>query len=211
MKIRRADERAVALAAVVQACYLVNGVARTGMVGEDSMAGCLESIFVTNPVETMDVYKSGNGVRTGLRLVTEILGDFRISEHGDTLRYTLAILALEKRLQKAPDVMRAIGAGISRVHEHFCLHEAPVTGDDIVSRLSDLYEETAGSLEPRVRVVGQQKHLKNSANTSRIRALLLAALRSAVLWRQLDGRLTQLILGRRRFLYAVNNVAEIVN
>ena len=38
------------------------------MASQDNLAGCLESIFVTNPDETMDVYNGGNGVRTGLQV-----------------------------------------------------------------------------------------------------------------------------------------------
>lgn len=211
MKMRRQEERTLALAGIAQSCYLVTGIARTGLVGEDTMTGSLESIFVTNPEETLDVYKTGNGVRTGLRVIMELLGDFRLSEHGDTLRYSLAVLGLEKQLRQAPEIMRGIGAGISRIEEHRRMQELPVTSEDIVVRLSDLYEETAGTVEPRIRVVGQQKHLQNRINTCRIRALLLAALRSAVLWRQLDGRLTQLILGRGSLLRSADNVAEILS
>ncbi len=205
------EERAIALAGTIQCCYLVDGIARSGMVGQDSMAGSLESIFVTNPDNTLDVYKSGNGIRTGLRLIHEVLGEFRVAEHGDTVRYTLAVLNLEKRLSNNPEVMRAIGAGISRIHENRMLQEMPVTADETVRQLAEVYEETAGTFEPRIRVQGKQKHLQNSHNTRRIRALLLAAIRSAVLWRQLGGRLTQLVLGRRRVVHSAMLASELVN
>ncbi len=211
MKMKRQEERILALSGIVQSCYLVTGIARTGLVGEDSMAGSLESIFVTNPKETLDVYKTGNGVRTGLRVIMEFLGDFRLSEHGDTIRYSLAVLGLEKQLREKPEIMRTIGAGISRIEEHRRMNELPVTNEEIVIRLSELYEETVGRLEPRIRVLGQQKHLQNRSNTCRIRALLLAAIRSAVLWRQLDGRLTQLVLGRGSLLRSADTVAEILS
>ena len=209
--MNRSDERVLALAGIIQCCYLVTGIARAGLVSEDSMSGSLESIFVTNPDETLDVYRSGDGVRTGLRLIMEILGDFRISEHGETVRYTLAIPGLEKRLRQSPDLLRSIGAGVSRTHEHRVLHEMPVTSEDIVWRLSDLYEETVGKLDPRILVQGQQTHLKNKTNTYRIRALLLAAIRSTVLWRQLDGHLAQLVLGRGKLLRSADNVSEILS
>jgi high frequency lysogenization protein len=211
VSISKNEERALALAGMAQACYLVTGIARTGLIGQDSMAGSLESIFVTNPKDTLDVYRDGNGVRTGLRLIQEILGDFALSDHGDTVRYMLAVAALEKKLRSKPEILHAIGAGISGVYEHRCLHELPATADEIIDRLSRLYEETAGSLEPRIRVQGQQKHLQNRINTSRIRALLLAAIRSAVLWRQVGGGVSQLVLGRRKLLVAVDKAANIIN
>ena len=211
LTVSRNDERALALAGLIQACYLVTSIARTGLVGQDSMAGSLESIFVTNPDETLDVYRGGNGVRTGLRLITELLGDFQIGEHGDTVRYVLAVISLEKRMRQAPETLRSIGAGISGIHEHRCIHELVVTDPDIIEKISRLYEDTAGSIQPRIRVQGQHEHLQNKINTTRIRALLLAALRSAVLWRQLDGRLSQLILGRGTVLRSADHAAEIIS
>lgn len=211
MNLNRSDERALALAGLLQACYLVAGVARTGLVGQDSLAGCLESVFVTNPETTLDVYGSGNGVRTGLRLVMEIFGDMKISEHGDTIRYGMSVLALEKRLRSQPEVLRAIGAGISAVQEHRIARGLGVADEDCITRLSEVYEQTAGRSEPRIRVLGQQKHLANPANQARIRALLLAALRSAVLWRQLDGRRTQFVLGRGRLLRSADHAEQLLN
>ena len=204
----KSDERALALAGCLQACYLVVGVARSGLVGQDSLQGTLESIFVTNPEKTIDVYAGGNGVRTGLRLCMEIFADFDFSTHGETLRSALAVINLEKKVARTPELLRSVGAGISAIEQHRNLNALGATEDDVVERLSTLYEETLGKVEPRIRVLGQQKHLQNRANTARIRALLLAALRSAVLWRQLDGHLTQFIFGRGKLLRSVNKAAE---
>ena len=123
MKLNKAEERALALAGLVQSCYLVAGVARTGMASQDNLTGCLESIFVTNPNETLDVYKDGHGVRKGLRLVTEILGELNISEHRETIHYVLGVLSLERRLRQTPKLMRSLGAGISAIQEHRHLNE----------------------------------------------------------------------------------------
>ncbi|MBO6565403.1 MAG: DUF489 family protein [Pseudomonadales bacterium] len=209
--MNRSDERALALAGLLQTCHLVAGVARTGLIGQDSLAGSLESVFVTNPDTTLDVYGSGNGVRTGLRLIMEIVGDLKVSEHGDTVRYAMDVLALEKRLRANPDVLRAIGAGISSVQTHRIARGLSAADEDCVNRLSELYEKTAGLSEPRVRILGQQKHLTNPANQAKIRALLMAALRSAVLWRQLDGRLTQCVLGRGKLLQSADHAEQILN
>lgn len=209
--LNRHEEKALALAGLIQACYLVSGIARTGLVGEDSMAGTLESIFVVNPDETLDVYRSGKGVRTGLRLVMEILGDLRVNEHGDTIRYLFAVINLQKQLDRQPEVLRHIGAGIERIQEHRSIQAMSVTSEDVVEKLSSLYEQTAGSIEPRIRVLGQQKHLQNSINTCRIRALLLAGLRSAVLWKQLGGGVSQWVLGRGKLIRSTENVAKLLN
>ena len=184
----------------------------TNRYGQPGQSGRLPGErFVTNPNEALDVYRGGNGVRTGLRLVSEILGELKIGEYGETIRYGMDILSLERRLRQTPKLMRSLGAGISAIQEHRHLNELNVTDEDIISRLSRLYEETAGTVQPRIRVQGQQKHLSNTMNTSRIRALLLAAIRSAVLWHQLDGRRSEWLLGRGKLLRAIDRVSEIVS
>ena len=208
--MNRDCERALALAGLIQSCYLVSGIARSGLVGEDSMSGSLDSIFVTNPDETLDVYRNGNGVRTGLRLIYEIIGDLQFSEYRETIRYIGAVLGLEQKLRQKPELMRALGAGISSIQEHRSLQELNVTNEEVIDRLSALYEQTAGTIEPRIRVLGQQKHLQNRSNTGRIRALLLAGLRSAVLWRQLGGGMMQILFGRRRLLNSTGKAAEFI-
>ena len=211
MTLTRNEERALALAGLLQACHLAGGIAARGMADQNSLVGSLEAVFVTNPETTRDVYRSGDGVRTGLRLIMEILGDLRLSEHGNTIRYAMAVLALEKRLKSSPEVMRALGAGISAVQEHRTAHGLAVADEECLSRLSDLYEQTLGRSEPRIRIFGLQKHLTNRINQGRIRALLMAALRAAVLWRQLDGRVSQCLLGRRRLLQSTGHAEQILN
>ena len=209
--MNRHEERALALAGIVQPCHLVSGIARSGMIAEDSLTGCLESIFVTNPENTLDVYRSGDGVRTGLRLLHEIIGEMNFGQHGDTIQYALALIALERKLQQRPELLRQIGAGIEAIQEHININTLAISSEDVVERLSRLYEETAGTLEPRIRIHGLQKLLQNSANTCRIRALLLAGLRSAVLWRQLDGSKSQWVLGRGKLLRSLESATNIIN
>ncbi len=204
-------ERALALAGLIQCCYLVGGIARSGMVGEDSMTGSLSSVFVVDPEETLDVYKSGNGVRTGLRLLHEILGEFHFDEYADTIRYAYAVVQLEKKLRHETAFLGAIGSGIARISQQRSVSGESVSSPPVVRQLAEVYEETAGKLTPRIRVLGQQKHLQNETNKQRIRALLLAAIRSAVLWRQLDGRVSQLIFGRKKLLQSIDIAAEMVN
>ena len=90
--------------------------------------------------------------------------------------YASAILPLEKQLRSKPEILRAVGAGLSNIQEHQSLHELSVTSEEVVDRLSGLYERTLGTVEPRIRVMGQQKHLQNQTNPRRFRALLMAGI-----------------------------------
>ena len=112
------NDKAMALAGLLQCGHLVSGIARSGLVAEDSMSGSLASIFVTNPDETIDVYQNGTGVRTGLRLLIEILDDGNYAEHSETIRYSHTLIKLEKRLRSKREILHRVGAGIRDIQEH---------------------------------------------------------------------------------------------
>ena len=65
-------------------------------------------------------------------------------------------------------------------------------------RLGALYSETLGTVRPRIMVQGSALHLNQPRTVARIRTLLLAAVRAAVLWRQVGGTRWSLLLARGR-------------
>ena len=69
--------------------------------------------------------------------------------------------------------------------------------------LGTLYADTISQLRPRIMVQGNPHYLGQAGVVSEIRALLLAAVRSALLWRQVGGSQWQFLLGRRAMLEAV--------
>ena len=209
--MQKREERSLALAGLIQSCHLISGVAKTGMISQDSLTCCLDTIFVTNPDQTLDVYKSEGSIRTGVRLITEILGAFKIREHSDTVHCALSVLSLEKRMRQTPKIMLSVSQGIFAIQQYRDLSGGSVSDEEIISRLSKLYEETASIAGPRIRIRGKQKYLANSLNTSKIRALLLAAIRSAVLWHQLGGNRVQLLIGRNKLLKATNRVSKLIS
>jgi high frequency lysogenization protein len=68
----------------------------------------------------------------------------------------------------------------------------------VTGRLAELYVSTLSLLTPRVMVNGNPQQLQQPPVVEKIRANLLAAVRSAVLWRQVGGRPWQLLLYRRQ-------------
>ena len=76
------------------------------------------------------------------------------------------------------------------------------THPQVLSGLGRLYADSISHLRPRVLVQGNPHYLGQADIVAEIRAVLLAALRSAVLWRQLDGSLWDFLL-RRRAMVAV--------
>ena len=81
-----------------------------------------------------------------------------------------------------------------RQTEHF-----HVTHENVIANLADIYSETISQIPPKIMVSGESHYLSNTDQANKIRALLLAGMRSAVLWAQLGGSRWQILLRRRRF------------
>ena len=79
------------------------------------------------------------------------------------------------------------------------------THPDVLSALGGLYADTISHLRPRVMVQGNPHYLGQPGVVAEIRAILLAAVRSAVLWRQLGGSMWDFVFSRRQMLDAVDD------
>lgn len=197
------EDRVLALAGIAQAAHLAGLAARTGMVSQDSLESSLNSIFVLNPDEPIDVYGGISGIATGLRILDELTVRRRYTEHGDVLRYGIAMVRLERQLFARPDVLTALGQRIREIDEHRRVLNPPLLGEPVIAELAALYQDHVGQLSPRIQIVGQRQHLQNEPNVNRIRSLLLSGIRSAVLWRQLGGHRWQWLFSRGRLSAAL--------
>lgn len=192
------EKRVLPLAGLVQAVHLVIGAAKNGMVAQDSIDKTLAPIFVQNPGSIAEVYAGTKNVSLGLHLVQEMLTEFRSDTHGELIKYCLAVINLEKSLSSSHEKMSALGAEIERI-------AVKSDEEDLVAQLAEVYEQIISRVEPRIRISGNRGHLQNIANVQRIRALLLSAIRSAVLWHQVGGRRWQLLFQRGSYKAALQN------
>jgi high frequency lysogenization protein len=192
------QRRALALAGLVQTVHLVSSVARTGIVAQDVMEASLASVFVQNPDSISEIYQGSRGVRSGLGLTREMLQQFNLTAHGEILRYLLAVTNLERQLARDSAMLDQLGAGIARIDERRLQRDADPhrVDDESIEQLASLYEATLSDIKPRIRIAGNRQQLNIPANIHRVRALMLAAVRAAVLWHQVGGRRWQILLNR---------------
>ena len=203
---RTDHDRVIALAALLQASSLVRAIATSGQMDPGAFAVCLISLLRIDADSSEAVYGGMANLRLGLRLLCEHLQYPRDME---ITRYVINLLVLERKLARRPDLLRKIRAGI----ESSLARLKQVAGadptlavdftelDTLAADFAELYTATISTLAPRILVNGKPLYLTNPTNQSRIRALLLAGIRAAVLWRQKGGgRLT--LLFRRTALLA---------
>src|SRR5690606_33083867 len=108
----------------------------------------------------------------------------------EVLRYTLQLIELARLLAAVPQVVEKLGRLLDDVD--------PADPED--GQLSRIYQQTISTLGKRIQVTGDPQLLQQEQVADRIRALLLAGVRLAWLWRQLGGRRWHLIVRRRALL-----------
>ena len=200
-------ERAIALAGVFQAAHLAAQIAEQGKADNDSMEASIHSLFKLNADSVEDVYGGLRGIESGLRLIQQHLGEKKTDAINMT-QYVIALLHLEGKLSKNPTMLMQIKEGIElaeRRRDHFHLLHA-----NIIAQLADIYSNSISTLKPRIMVQGDPLHLQNPDNANRIRALLLAGIRSAMLWRQCGGSRWQIILNRKKLAEEARRLIHIL-
>jgi high frequency lysogenization protein len=193
------EQRVLALAGLMQALKQVRQIADTGQAEAGVVATAIDSVFRIDAESPLAVYGGTSALRPGLRLLRGYFGN----EGKDELlpRLALAVLQLERRFvrdqamaQRVHDGVLALAPAAARLgNQH----------PDVLKTLGALYADTISHLRPRVLVQGNPHYLGQASVVVEIRAVLLAALRSAVLWRQLDGSLWDFLLRRRELVQAI--------
>jgi len=187
------------LGGVFQAAVLVDKIAKTGQVSEAALGCMLGSLLVMDPKDTLDVYGGDDlNLREGYRSLVSALERDPTSLQREPLRYALSMLGLERQLAKRDDLLEVIGKRLPQIKsqvEHFGL-----VHDNVIAASGALYQDTLSTMRQRIQVHGDMRNLQQPNNASKIRALLLAGIRSARLWRQLGGHRWQLVISRRKLL-----------
>ncbi len=188
-------DRTIAFAGMFQATALVRDIAHEGQCDNQDFTACIDSLFQTTVQDSEQIYGGLARLRRGLNLVRK-----QLSEHQDPelTRYVVILMALERKLARQPKLLQTLGDGIQTTRQR--LDHFSLTHDNIIAGLADLYAETVSTLRPRIMVNGHYQHLSQSGNANRIRALLLAGIRAAVLWHQSGGGRFKLLFGRKRLL-----------
>jgi high frequency lysogenization protein len=200
---RSPRDRALALAGVSQAAYLVQQVARRGGAEPAATEASIASVFKLEAEDVEDVYGGIQGLTRGINVLRAQLGGGQ-SWDAELVKYVVGMLQLERKLMRNTRMLGQLQAGIQVVKAQAA--SLSTTHPAIIARLGELYQETISNLRPRIIVSGEPSHLANADNASLIRALLLAGIRSAVLWRQLGGSRLQLLLGRAALLRQVEQL-----
>ncbi len=194
-------QRVLALAGLVQALHQVRRIAETGQAEDAAVRTAVDSVFRIEAASPQAVYGSAAELSQGLRLLRDHL---RKTRRDDAVaRLAMAIFQLERRFDATPDAVRKVVAGLNE--QSASAESLGASHPDVLAALGNLYSDTLSHLRPRIMVQGNPHYLGQPGVVAEIRALLLAAVRSAALWRQLGGSLWDFLFSRRALLQATED------
>lgn len=193
--IKTLTNQTIALAGLSQALSLVQQIAQRGVADREDMETCLASTLKIDSDDVLDVYGGLDRLAHGLRRLDQQLAEPDKVDK-EQARYASTLVFLERKLMRQPAMVESIGVALHTAAER--AQEVGVLHEDVYQALAEAYQRTISQLQPRVRVTGEQMYLSDADNGQRIRALLLAGVRSAVLWRQCGGSRWKLLFYRAR-------------
>ena len=195
------QDRSLALIGIYQAAQLVHDLATTGQADELAYRTCIQSLFCDNPDKTLDVYGGDiANIQVGVNALLNQMNSESAtqSRNLEITRYVLSLMILEKKLIKIGEPMQNV-ARVLEVAKSQQVHFG-VEHDNVIASIARAYSENISKVNPRIIVNGQHGHLQNARTANKIRALLLAGIRSALLWDQVGGSRWGLIWSRKKYL-----------
>lgn len=202
-------DKHIALAGICQAAALVQEIARQGSCDEGAFNATINSIVVTDPQNTEQVFGELRYLKVGLATLVAQLGNTPQEKDAEVTRYIASILGLERKLNRHSKVMNQLGDRIAHVQRQ--LAHMDLLDHQMISNLASVYSDVVSPIGPKIQVAGNPAMLKQSSNQHKVRALLLAGVRAAVLWRQLGGQRRQILFSRRKIVAAAQHVLQQIN
>lgn len=212
VELTRWEWQTVALAAVAQSAALVAKLAVHGNASQTELLASVNPLLELSPRSEADVYPNLSHLNLGLRTLGDMFDRVRAPENTDLVRYTLGMLLLSNKLQANDAMQEKLRNCLMRVQplqlvpenatpwrmEQTTQSDEQLLQEQTFKQIADLYQDTISTLDHRIQVQGQMDYLQNDFVANRVRSLLLAGIRSAVLWRQLGGRRWRLLFYRKR-------------
>jgi high frequency lysogenization protein len=195
MQLNTITNQTIALAGIAQAAALVQQLATKGNCDPIALETSIASVMKIDSDSVIDVYDSLSGLSLGLKELNIQMTGYKIV-NPEQARYSASLVFLENQLSQHKELLTIIQTGVIKAQsqcEHFgLLHE------NIFANLSEVYQNTISTLQPRIMVNGEANILSRTEIANKIRACLLAGIRSAILWRQCGGTRWKFLFYRKK-------------
>ena len=191
------SDSVIALAGICQAISCVKDISKDGQADQVDVEVMLESLLITESDSTESIYNSHKYLTTGFNILIDLLSGPKTD--ADLSRYLVSVLSLQKRFSNDSNMQKVMASRITQAKRMYEYQEK--IDQDLIEQLAHVYKDTISTYPTKVQVTGNSQYLQQAANQSKIRALLLSAIRSAVLWHQVGGK-------KRHFLFSKAKIID---
>ena len=202
-------EQTLTFAILCQIVSLVQKISRGEPTDTNEISLILRSITITSSDDTLEIYGGElQPFKDGLSLLINHLGDKTSKKDPEFTRYIVGLLNLERRLTKQPKKMALLAERIEQTQRQLSHYE--ITSDTLFASFASIYSDIISPLGSSIQVTGEPSILKQSINQHKIRALLLAGIRAAVLWRQIGGKRRNILFYRSRMVKSAQELRQAI-
>jgi high frequency lysogenization protein len=198
------ENQTMALAGIFQSAALVENLATKGELNQAAFDCSFDSLFTFDADTTMDVFGNLSGLSRGLKVLTLYLGSGNQDPGKNVAYYVLSMLKLASKIKRDQKLAATIQSKLQKIETQSADFE--LSRHSVINQIDGVYQSTISTINPRIMVQGEQTYLRNKDHAGKIRALLLAGIRAAVLWHQLDGRKWKLIFFRKKYVLTANQL-----
>lgn len=210
VEFSKLEYRNIALAATTQCALLVHELATKGDVDARQLRACVDPLLVLDPKSTSDVYPNVAAFSTGLNALQQAFSGDNGKQNPEAVRYLLGMTVLQQKLSRMSGLQTKIRKGLQTAQSSDTGYSDEGETNPVVdfpyAETARLYQNTISTLSYRIHVAGNPEHLRNQQVADKIRTLLLAGIRSAVLWQQLGGRRWHLLFYRKQIRESIAHI-----
>jgi high frequency lysogenization protein len=193
----------LSLAGILQPVSLVYELAQHGNCAPNYFEYSIASIFKINSDSVQDVFGGVEHVKLGLVELNKLLSRGSGNIPKDYLKYVINVISLEKTLSKNTTALENLTQGLQKIISE--TDDKGMSESTVIADLAQLYSAVLGQFEQRIIVTGNENYLQQTDIVHKIRALLLAAIRATVLWRQMGGNKLQLFFSQKNIVICLKD------
>ena len=192
------NNQVLAFAAMCQCAQLVHNIARTGTIDNQQWQVCVNSLVITDPDNATDIYSSSADLFLGFKTLISQLSDDSDNRSVEVTKYVAGLISLERKVMKSPKSLAMMSQRVDQVKRQ--LHHFTVDDPAVIANFASIYSDIISPLGSKIQISGVPEQLQQKIIQEKIRALLLAGVRAAVLWRQMGGKRRHLLLARKELV-----------
>lgn len=186
------------LAAMAQVIDQVQKVAWKGQMDDAEAMPLINSVFKFNTDSVIELYSGTASLSSGLRTLRAQLDSNNPKKNAEFGRYMANLFTIQKQFSNNKEIQETLSSRIE--HTKRLLDYEDLLSSNVIASLADCYSQSISNLALRIQVHGDPQILQSKANQDKIRALLLAGVRAAVLWRQVGGKKRQFLFNRKKLV-----------